>query len=127
LFEDNFIAAMDDDFNTSQAVAVIFDFVKEVNRAIAENDNINTQFYTDVKTFLERTSVGVLGIMNFDVEMSTAGKDIDVNLIEQMIEQRSVAKKEKNYSLADEIRNKLKELGVELKDSKEGTTYKIVK
>jgi len=118
---------MDDDFNTAQAVAVIFDFVKEVNRAIAENDNISTQFYTDVKAFLERTSVSVLGIMNFDVEESTAGKDVDVNLIEEMIEQRSEAKKDKNYILADEIRNKLKELGVELKDSKEGTTYKIVK
>jgi len=127
VFEDNFIAAMDDDFNTAQAVAVIFDFVKEVNRAIAENDNISTQFYTDVKAFLERTSVSVLGIMNFDVEESTAGKDVDVNLIEEMIEQRSEAKKDKNYILADEIRNKLKELGVELKDSKEGTTYKIVK
>ena len=131
LFEDNFTAAMDDDFNTAQAVAVIFDFVKEVNRAIGESasggENINTQFYTEVKEFLEKTSVGVLGIMNFDVKESTVGKDFDVNLIEEMIEQRSEAKKDKNYSLADEIRNKLKELGVELKDSKKGTTYKIIK
>lgn len=127
VFEEKFISAMDDDINSAQAVAVIFDFVKEVNRAIAENENINVQFYTNVKAFLERTAVGVLGIMNFDVEESKDSKDIDTNLIEQMIEQRTAAKEEKNYALADEIRNKLKELGVELKDSKEGTTYRIVK
>ena len=126
-FEDKFTAAMDDDFNTAQAVAVIFDFVKEVNRTIAENENINADFYKNVKTFLERTAVGVLGIINFDVEDKTSIKDIDVNFIQQMIDKRKEAKNERDYALADKIRDELKELGVELKDSKEGTTYKIVK
>jgi len=126
-FEDKFIAAMDDDFNTAQAVAVIFDFVKEVNRTIAETENINTDFYKYVKVFLESTAVEVLGIMNFDVEDESANKDFDVNFIQQKIDQRTEAKKEKNYSLADKIRDDLNELGVELKDSKDGTTYKIVK
>jgi cysteinyl-tRNA synthetase len=126
-FEDKFIAAMDDDFNTAQAVAVIFDFVKEVNRTIAENENINADFYKNVKTFLERTAVAILGIINFNVEDETANKDLDVNYIQQMIDKRTEAKNEKDYALADKIRDELKELGVELKDSKEGTTYKIVK
>jgi len=127
LFEDKFITAMDDDFNTAQAVAVIFDFVKEVNRTIAENENINADFYKNIKVFLERTAVGVLGIINFDVEDKSANKDIDVNFIQQMIDRRTKAKIEKNYALADKIRNELKELGVELKDSKDGTVFKIVK
>jgi cysteinyl-tRNA synthetase len=127
LFEDKFIAAMDDDFNTAQAVAVIFDFVKEVNRTIAENESINVEFYKNAKGFLERTAVGVLGIINFDVEDKTADKDLDVKFIQQMIDKRTEAKNEKDYALADKIRSELKELGVELKDSKEGTTYKIVK
>jgi cysteinyl-tRNA synthetase len=126
-FEDKFIAAMDDDFNTAQGVAVIFDFVKEVNRTIAENENISTQFFKNVKAFLERTAVGVLGIINFDVKDNTSNKDVDVNVIQQMIEKRMEAKNAKNYALADKIRDELKELGIELKDSKEGTTYKIVK
>jgi cysteinyl-tRNA synthetase len=127
LFEDKFIAAMDDDFNTAQAVAVIFDFVKEVNRTIAENESINVDFFKNVKAFLEKTAVGVLGIMNFDVEDETANKDLDVNFIQQQIERRVDAKIKKDYALADKIRDELKEIGVELKDSKEGTTYKIVK
>ncbi len=126
-FEDKFITAMDDDFNTAQAVAVIFDFVKEVNRTIAENESINVEFYKNAKGFLERTAVGVLGIINFDVEDKTADKDLDVKFIQQMIDKRTEAKNEKDYALADKIRGELKELGVELKDSKEGTTYKIVK
>jgi len=126
-YEDKFINAMNDDFNTAQAVAVIFDFVKEVNRAIADNENINTGFYNSVISFLERTAVGVLGIMNFKVEDESANREIDTDFIQLMIDKRTNAKKEKNYSLADEIRDELQSLGVELKDSKEGTTYKVVK
>ena len=118
---------MDDDFNTAQAVAVIFDFVKEVNRTIVENENISAEFYKKVKSFLERTAVNVLGIINFDVEDIFVSEDIDINYIEQKIEERSIAKNEKNYVLADKIRDELKALGVKLKDSKEGTTYKFVK
>ena len=126
-FDTKFTEAMDDDLNTSQAVAVIFDFTKEVNRTIAETENVNVEFYKKVKSFLDRTAVGVLGIMDFDVEDKTVSENIDTNYIEQKIEERIAAKSEKNYALADEIRDELKALGVELKDSKEGTTYKIVK
>jgi len=125
-YEDKFINAMNDDFNTAQAVAVIFDFVKDVNRTIAEHENINTTFYNSVKDFLERTAVGVLGIMNFEIAGGTISER-DVSYIQSMIDKRAAAKKEKNYTLADEIREELKSLGVELKDSKEGTTYKVVK
>jgi len=126
-FENKFTAAMDDDFNTAQAVAVIFDFAKEVNRSIAETENINIDFYKKVKLFFDRTAVGVLGIMNFNIEDKSLSEDIDLNFIEQKIEERTAAKNEKNFALADKIRDELKSLGVELKDSKEGTTYRILK
>ena len=126
-FENKFTAAMDDDFNTAQAVAVTFDFVKEVNKTIAETENINIDFYKKVKLFFDRTAVGVLGIMNFDIVDKSLSEGIDTNYIEQKIEERIAAKNEKNYTLADKIRDELKALGVELKDSKEGTTFKVVK
>jgi len=129
-FEEKFVAAMDDDFNTAQAVAVIFDFTKEVNRIIAESasggKNIGSEFYKSVKAFLERTAVGIFGIMNFNAD-DLSNREIDVEHIQQMIDKRLEAKNEKNYALADKIREELKELGVELKDSKDGTTFKVVK
>lgn len=121
-----FEEAMDDDFNTSQAVAVIFDFVKDVNRVVAPLDNVDVSFYNDVKTFLTKTAENVLGIVDFN--KTTAGDDKLVNdLIELLIRLRTEAKQNKNYQLSDSIRDRLKEIGVILQDSKEGTTYKIGK
>ncbi|HQF43995.1 MAG TPA: cysteine--tRNA ligase, partial [Ignavibacteriaceae bacterium] len=118
--------AMDDDFNTSQAVAVIFDFVKDVNRVVAPLDNVDVSFYNDVKTFLTKTAENVLGIVDFN--KTTTGDDKLTNdLIELLIRLRTEAKQNKNYQLSDSIRDRLKELGVILQDSKEGTTYKIGK
>lgn len=121
-----FEEAMDEDLNTSQAVAVIFDFVKEVNRIIASSESVELNFYNDVKTFLTKTAENVLGIVDFN--KITAGDDKLVNdLIELLITLRTEAKQNKNYQLSDIIRDRLKELGVVLQDSKEGTSYKIGK
>lgn len=120
-----FEAAMDDDFNTPQAVAVIFDFIKEVNRTISENDKINKEFYLSVKDFLKKTSVNVLGIADFSENISTGDAQLEHSLIELLIEVRSKAKAEKNYPMSDYIRDKLKELGIILQDTKEKTSYKI--
>ena len=146
-FEDRFVTALDDDFNTPQAVAVIFDFVKEVNRTIAENKNLDFDFYNKVKDYLEKTAGNVLGIINFNLvdeepDVVLLGKvhellkvyDLNFNskeslslnkLVERLIEFRLKAKIEKNYQLADEIRKKLDEVGITLKDTKEGTDFII--
>ncbi|HMN49938.1 MAG TPA: cysteine--tRNA ligase [Ignavibacteriaceae bacterium] len=121
-----FEEAMDEDLNTSQAVAVIFDFVKEVNRIIASTENVDVSFYNDVKTFLTKTAENVLGIVDFN--KTTTGDDKLVGeLVELLIKLRTEAKQNKNYQLSDTIRDRLKELGVVLQDGKEGTSYKIGK
>ena len=61
------------------------------------------------------------------IKDESANKDVDINFIQQMIDKRRDAKEKKDYALADKIRDELKELGVELKDSKDGTMFKIVK
>ena len=125
-FYQRFEEAMDEDLNTSQAVAAIFDFVKEVNRIIASSDNVDVNFYNDVKTFLSKTAENVLGIVDFN--KTNTGDDKLVNdLIELLITLRTEAKQNKNYHLSDTIRDRLKELGVVLQDSKEGTSFKISK
>lgn len=123
-YKNRFESAMDDDLNTSQAVAIIFDFVRDINKIIAEHSGIDSSFYLNVKTFLKETAEYILGIVDFSKETNTTSKEND--LIELFIKIRTESKKEKNFALADKIRDELKSLGVLLEDTKEGTTYKKV-
>jgi len=145
VFEERFVQAMDDDFNTPQAIAVIFDFVKEVNRTIVEKENFNVSFFKDVKKILIKTAENVLGIISFDkkdikqdtllesrIRQILTDYDTTLNarkltnvyeIIKRLIEIRLSAKKEKKYQIADEIRKKLDEIGITLKDTKEGTDF----
>jgi cysteinyl-tRNA synthetase len=126
-FEDQFVTAMDDDFNTPRAAAVIFDFVKDINKAIAENENISTEFYEKVKLFLKKTAQRVFGIINFSQLSLVIDGTLEKDLIELLIILRNNAKKEKNYTLADKIRGELSRLGINLEDSKDKTTFKKAK
>jgi len=118
-----FESAMDDDFNTSQAVAVIFDFVKNINKALADNQKYPVDFYLKSKDFLQKTAVDVLGIMEFNNVENKSDSSLEKELVELLIQLRLKAKAEKNYSLSDEIRDKLNQMGILLKDTKDGTTF----
>jgi cysteinyl-tRNA synthetase len=122
-FEDRFSEAMDEDFNTPQAVAVIFDFVKEANRTIAEKESIHNNFYITVKNFLSKTAGDVLGIISFEEKELKQDSLLENELIKILIDIRLKAKNEKNFQLADDIRKKLESLGITLKDTKEGTDF----
>lgn len=123
IFEKRFSDALDDDFNTPQAVAVIFDFIKEVNRTLAEMTNVNVNFYIRVRDFLSKTADEILGIISFQEEANKQDSGLENELIKLFIEVRLKAKSEKNFKLADEIRQRLDALGVVLKDTKEGTDF----
>lgn len=124
-YYDEFEKVMDDDLNTSQAVALIFDLVRNANKIISDYENINVSFYQDLKLFLTRTAHEVFGIIHFDHLAKSESLGIDHKLIELLLELRTKLKKEKNFLLADLIRDELNKLGIELKDGKEGTSYKI--
>ncbi len=126
-YQNSFTSAMDDDFNSPQACAVIFDFIRDVNRTISENEKINSEFYSNVKNFLQQTADGVLGILDFSKITTQSNGELQNDLIELFIKLRIEAKKEKNFALADKIRDELKEIGITLQDSKDKTSYKILK
>ncbi|MAT58944.1 MAG: cysteine--tRNA ligase [Ignavibacteriae bacterium] len=120
--------AMDDDFNTPKATAVIFDFVRDANKTIGDKKNeINSEFYITLKNFLKSTADDVLTILSFDEKVIEESSSLQNNLIELLIKLRNEARQEKNFKLGDKIRDELNAMGVQLKDSKEGTSYKIVK
>lgn len=115
-FVEQFKSAMDDDFNTPKAIAVMFDLVSHINKAEgAEKDKLATL----LKTFAD-----VLGCLQTNPEeYFKQGVDIDEAYIQDMIEKRKQAKKDKDFALADQIRNDLDAQGIELQDSREGTTW----
>lgn len=114
-YVDKFEAAMDDDANTADAVSAVFELVKYVNTN-ASSDNSREylqQLYARMDTLC-----GVLGIL---LEQEKELLDADV---EALIEERTAAKKAKNFARADEIRDELKNRGIILEDTREGVTWK---
>lgn len=124
-YYEEFEKVMDDDFNSPQAVAVIFDFIRQANKVISENENIHVGFYRELKEFLGKTAENVLGVIHFDSLSKTPKSNLDDKLIKLLLEIRLSLKKSKNFDLSDLIRDEMKKIGVTLKDGKEGTTYKI--
>ncbi|MHB8929936.1 MAG: DALR domain-containing protein, partial [Melioribacteraceae bacterium] len=120
----DFMSVMDDDFNTPQAVAVIFDFIRAINKIIAENEKINVRFFHQVKLMLKETAYDVLGIVDMDEKHTDSNLSIENELIELLIKVRDELKKEKQFSLADQVRDGLAKIGITIKDTKSGVTFK---
>ncbi len=97
--------------------------MKEVNRTIAEKENLNINFYITVKDFLTRTAENVLGIISFEQKQVRQDSFLENELIKILVDIRLKAKAEKNFHLADDIRKKLERFGIILKDTKEGTDF----
>ena len=115
-FRQKFIDAMDDDVNTADAVSVIFELAKFMNSNVTEKSS--KEFAQKViDEFNELTSV--LNIVNKDQK-----EDILDEEIEQLIAQRTEAKKNKNFQLADEIRQQLLDKGIVLEDTRQGVKWK---
>jgi cysteinyl-tRNA synthetase len=113
----NFTDAMDNDFNTAGAVAALFELVKVINTA-RDNGATAAQLKPAQDSFRELS--GVLGL-KLEEKQGSEGADKFINLL---IEVRSEVRKQKLWAMSDLIRDRLKELGVTLEDSKDGTTWK---
>ncbi len=113
-FVDRYNAAMDDDLNTADAISVIFEFVKYINTVCEEVSTDTVGKFYDVLNVLTDT----LGII-IDRKEDVLDSDI-----EKLIEERQLARKNKDFKRADEIRDDLLKRGIELKDTREGVKWK---
>ncbi len=117
--EVEFSKAMDDDFNTSEAIAVLFDLAGQVNRLREENPEVALQ-----KAGMLKKLANVLGLLEADPEtylQGGAGESDDAEKIESLIQQRLDARANKDWAEADRIRDELNAMNIELED-KEGKT-----
>lgn len=117
-----FEKAMDDDFNTALAQAVLFDFVREIN--IYLKSDVHQTTLKQTITLLQELS-GILGLDLWAAEKEDAANDDGLlnEVMQLVITLRKEARANKNYQLADDIRNRLGEIGINLVDTPEGTTW----
>ncbi len=119
-FRSEFEKVMNDDFNSAQAIAVVFEHGKNIRKLITNNQTPTN--LVELNIFLHTVVEEVLGIWP-----TNQGEDSNLTqgLVELLIEIRKEARSNKDFALSDKIRDDLKEIGVQLKDSKEGTTFEI--
>ncbi len=122
-----FTEAMDDDFNTPVAIAVLFELSKAINAALDRQEGIATASRQEIAKFLHRAGIGVLGIFNIDghenhKEQDGGAKKLD-DVMEIVLALRAEAKQNKNFALSDKIREMLLTTGIEIKDTKEGAVW----
>lgn len=114
-YREQFIAAMDDDLNTADAIASIFELVRDINTNVVGKTPSKALVEGAIAMFDELT--GVLGLV-YNRKTETLDSDV-----EALIEARANARKEKNWAEADRIRDQLKEMGIVLEDTAQGVKW----
>lgn len=134
-FKKNFDAAMDDDFNTANAVGLVFEILREINGYVIDKKKASSldakaKICAKFKDMIEKSVSPVFGFFGSDPnefrerlkKFGIKRYNLDPSKIESLIAERKEARKAKNFTRADEIRNELHKMNVELNDRADGTT-----
>ena len=122
-FVERFAAAMDDDFNTPEACAVLFEMAREINRLRDGDAAAAAALAAQLRSLAE-----VLGVLQLPAEeflQAGAGSGVDAVRVEALIAERLVARAAKNWAESDRVRDQLLAMGVVLEDGKGGTTWRL--
>jgi cysteinyl-tRNA synthetase len=121
-YERAFRQAMDDDFNTAEAIGVLFDLARDLNKAKEADHEQAGQL---ARLLLKLA--GVLGILqgDADVFLQRSMHQVDAKLVDSLIAQRKQARADKNWALADQIRDQLNDMKVVIEDGVDGSRWRI--
>lgn len=131
LVEDNFVKAMDDDFNTALAIAQFFDLAKEtntiVNSSLQNSENLTTATIEVLKN-TEKTFMTLGNVLGFFAAEKQESNDdtLAEGLMNLIIDIRQEARSKKDWATADRIRDGLKEIGIVLEDNPQGVRWKKI-
>jgi cysteinyl-tRNA synthetase len=114
--------AMNDDFNTPILIAHLFEGVKVINQIKEGKASLTSKDLETLKTTMNSFVFDVLGLMN---EAAQNNSEKINGVVELLIKLRKEARENKDWALSDQIRDELVEIGIQLKDGKEGTTFSI--
>ncbi len=117
-------AALNDDLNTPIAIAHLFDGVKIINSIKAGKESISVRDLNDIKSFYNKVVFEILGLQE---ENSDAKENSEIlsGVVELLIELRKQAKSNKDWGMADKIRDDLNKIGIEIKDTKDGVDWML--
>jgi cysteinyl-tRNA synthetase len=121
-----FREAMDDDFNTPQAIAVLFDLARELNQAFAREKNFTRASLEAVERWYEMHAGTVLGIKTGESRGAERSGTLVGPLVELLLAIRSEIRAQKLWALSDKIRDGLAGIGIGLEDKKTGTIWKKI-
>ncbi|WP_372714494.1 DALR domain-containing protein, partial [Ilyobacter sp.] len=119
-----FIAGMDEDFNTSQGIGAVFELIKEMNKFMdgTSLDEDGREVLQETSDFIKEAIIEVLGV---DLKVERKVGDMTSELVDFILEIRQNARVERNWALSDQIRDRLSDMGVKIKDGKDKTTWSI--
>ena len=120
-----FTDAMDNDFNTAQAIGSIFSLVSHVNKSINSSNGVSQYTYANAYKVLTETCQ-VLGIYTMNEQDTDNTVEYLDPLIELLLEIRQNARNQKDWDTSDKIRDRLKELNIQIQDTREGASWKFV-
>ncbi len=116
--------ALDDDFNAPVAIAALFDFARAVNTALSADPPPGRAALDAVDAVYREIGGQVLGIVPTQAA-ATANAEREAGLVNLLIELRAEARQQKNFALADSIRERARAAGIILEDNKDGTSWKV--
>ena len=117
-----FEEAMNDDFNTPGGVAALFELVRESNTLLNASASLSKGSLEALETLFRQLAGDVLGVLPENLEQEM-GAGLATELIDLLIETRANLRQARAYALADQIRDRLAALGIQLRDGPEGTTW----
>jgi cysteinyl-tRNA synthetase len=121
---DTFMAAMNDDFNTPQAIAALFDLNREVNGLLASGRAVSRELLLGIDTLYRELGGQVLGIIPDDLTQQVGG-ELTEGLMDIILGIRKRYREARDWEQADALRAQLAELGIAIDDRPEGTTWRV--
>jgi len=124
-YRKTFENAMNEDFNTPQALAVLFDFVKEVNRHLDQNEEASVGTLTAMDKIFRDLGGRVLRILPEELAEAPESGELLEGVMDLLLELRQEYREQQEWSQADRIRSRLAELGIVVNDGPEGSTWQL--
>jgi cysteinyl-tRNA synthetase len=117
---------MADDLNSPMVISALFDWVRIINQAVDAQQSFTAEDIERLKSIINLYVFDILGLRN-EKAAEAGGKDMVSPLVDMLLTMRMEAKANKDWATSDKVRNELAALGFEVKDTKDGATWRLNK